>query len=158
MQPTRLGGPILIRQVCFSHPAFAGVHFTGSTGVFQDMWKTIGQNIHLYATYPRIVGETGGKDFILAHPSAKVPALVTAISRGAFEYQGQKCSAASRGYVPANLWDEVKAGYAARCVVLIHWPLFCGLYSLFFTGNYLYCVFIFRCSYIYFSLITQPAG
>jgi 1-pyrroline-5-carboxylate dehydrogenase len=101
------GGPDT-SKVCFSHPAFAGVHFTGSTGVFQDMWRTIGENIHLYHTYPRIVGETGGKDFILAHPSADPDAVATAMSRGAFEYQGQKCSAASRAYIPANLWDAVR--------------------------------------------------
>lgn len=101
------GGPDT-SQVCFAHPAFAGVHFTGSTGVFQTMWKTIGENIHLYNTYPRIVGETGGKDFVLAHPSAEVPALATALLRGSFEYQGQKCSAASRAYIPASLWPAVK--------------------------------------------------
>jgi 1-pyrroline-5-carboxylate dehydrogenase len=95
-------------DVVFQHPDFAGIHFTGSTGVFQDIWKTIGNNIHRYKTYPRIVGETGGKDFILAHKSADVKVLATAISRGAFEYQGQKCSAASRAYVPSNLWNEVK--------------------------------------------------
>ncbi len=95
-------------DVVFQHPDFAGIHFTGSTGVFQDIWKTIGNNIHRYKTYPRIVGETGGKDFILAHKSADAKVLATAISRGAFEYQGQKCSAASRAYVPSNLWNEVK--------------------------------------------------
>ncbi len=95
-------------EVIFQHPDFAGIHFTGSTGVFQDIWKTIGNNIHRYKTYPRIVGETGGKDFILAHKSANAKVLATAISRGAFEYQGQKCSAASRAYVPSNLWNEVK--------------------------------------------------
>ena len=95
-------------EVVFQHPDFAGIHFTGSTGVFQDIWKSIGNNIHKYKTYPRIVGETGGKDFILAHPSADPKVLATAISRGAFEYQGQKCSAASRAYVPANLWNTVK--------------------------------------------------
>jgi len=95
-------------DVVFHHPDFAGIHFTGSTGVFQDIWKTIGNNIHRYKTYPRIVGETGGKDFILAHKSADAKVLATAISRGAFEYQGQKCSAASRAYVPSNLWNEVK--------------------------------------------------
>ncbi len=97
-------------DVIFNHADFAGIHFTGSTGVFQNIWKTIGNNIHKYKTYPRIVGETGGKDFILAHRSADAKALATAISRGAFEYQGQKCSAASRAYIPNNLWDEVK-GY-----------------------------------------------
>ncbi|AKD02375.1 L-glutamate gamma-semialdehyde dehydrogenase [Pontibacter korlensis] len=97
-------------DVIFNHADFSGIHFTGSTGVFQNIWKTIGNNIHKYKTYPRIVGETGGKDFILAHKSANAKALATAISRGAFEYQGQKCSAASRAYIPSNLWEEVK-GY-----------------------------------------------
>ncbi len=95
-------------EVIFGHPDFAGIHFTGSTGVFQNIWKTIGNNIHKYKTYPRIVGETGGKDFIVAHPSADPKALSVAISRGAFEFQGQKCSAASRAYIPASLWPEVK--------------------------------------------------
>lgn len=97
-------------DIIFRHPDFAGIHFTGSTGVFQDIWKTIGNNIHLYHSYPRIVGETGGKDFIMAHPSSDVAALVTALTRGAFEYQGQKCSAASRAYIPASLWPAVKEG------------------------------------------------
>lgn len=95
-------------DVVFAHPDFAGIHFTGSTSVFQSIWKTIGNNIHLYKSYPRIVGETGGKDFILAHPSADAKVVATAISRGAFEYQGQKCSAASRAYIPKSLWKEVK--------------------------------------------------
>ncbi|MFD1164729.1 L-glutamate gamma-semialdehyde dehydrogenase [Sphingobacterium daejeonense] len=95
-------------DVIFKHPDFAGIHFTGSTGVFQDIWKTIGENIHLYKTYPRIVGETGGKDFILAHPSADLEVLNTALVRGAFEFQGQKCSAASRAYVPKSLWKDLK--------------------------------------------------
>lgn len=95
-------------DVVFSHPDFAGIHFTGSTGVFQNIWATIGNNIHKYKTYPRIVGETGGKDFIFAHKSADAKVVATAISRGAFEYQGQKCSAASRAYIPSNLWPEVK--------------------------------------------------
>ncbi len=95
-------------DVVFKHPDFAGLHFTGSTKVFQHLWKTIGENIHMYKAYPRIVGETGGKDYIVAHPSADAQALATAIVRGAFEFQGQKCSAASRAYIPANLWDEVK--------------------------------------------------
>ncbi len=95
-------------DVVFAHPDFAGIHFTGSTPVFQNIWKTIGNNIHLYKSYPRIVGETGGKDFILAHPSADAKVVATAISRGAFEYQGQKCSAASRAYIPKSLWKEVK--------------------------------------------------
>jgi len=94
-------------EVIFRHPDFAGIHFTGSTGVFQNIWKTIGQNIHLYKSYPRIVGETGGKDFILAHPSAHAKAVAVGMSRGAFEYQGQKCSAASRVYLPSNLADEI---------------------------------------------------
>lgn len=94
-------------DVIFKHADFAGIHFTGSTGVFQDIWKNIGNNIHLYKTYPRIVGETGGKDFIMAHPSADVKVLATAISRGAFEYQGQKCSAASRAYIPKSLFKPV---------------------------------------------------
>lgn len=95
-------------DVIFNHPDFAGIHFTGSTGVFQNIWKTIGGNIHKYKTYPRIVGETGGKDFILIHKTAKVDETATAIVRGAFEYQGQKCSAASRVYAPANLWPAIK--------------------------------------------------
>jgi 1-pyrroline-5-carboxylate dehydrogenase len=96
-------------EVVFSHADFAGIHFTGSTEVFQNIWKTIGNNIHKYKTYPRIVGETGGKDFIVAHSSADPKVVATAISRGAFEYQGQKCSAASRAYIPSNIWEEVKA-------------------------------------------------
>jgi 1-pyrroline-5-carboxylate dehydrogenase len=95
-------------NVILNHPDFAGIHFTGSTGVFQNLWKTIGTNIHKYKTYPRIVGETGGKDFIVAHKSAHAKAVATAITRGAFEYQGQKCSAASRAYIPSNIWPEVK--------------------------------------------------
>jgi len=91
-----------------AHPDLAGVHFTGSTEVFQGMWKTVGDNISQYHTYPRIVGETGGKDFIFAHPSADLDALVTATVRGAFEYQGQKCSAVSRAYIPQSLWPEYK--------------------------------------------------
>ena len=94
-------------EVIFAHPDFAGIHFTGSTGVFQDIWKSIGQNIATYKTYPRIVGETGGKDFILAHPSAHAKAVAVGMTRGAFEYQGQKCSAASRVYLPSNLADEI---------------------------------------------------
>jgi 1-pyrroline-5-carboxylate dehydrogenase len=95
-------------DVIFNHRDFAGIHFTGSTEVFQNIWQTIGNNIHKYRSYPRIVGETGGKDFILAHKSADPKVLSVAISRGAFEYQGQKCSAASRAYIPSNLWEEVK--------------------------------------------------
>lgn len=97
-----------VGDICFNHADFAGVHFTGSTGVFQTMWKTIGGNIHKYKTYPRIVGETGGKDFVMVHPSADIDAVVTGLARGAFEFQGQKCSAASRAYLPSNIADEVK--------------------------------------------------
>jgi 1-pyrroline-5-carboxylate dehydrogenase len=95
-------------EVIFNHKDFAGIHFTGSTEVFQNIWQTIGNNIHKYRSYPRIVGETGGKDFIMAHKSAEAKSLAVAISRGAFEYQGQKCSAASRCYIPSNLWPEVQ--------------------------------------------------
>jgi 1-pyrroline-5-carboxylate dehydrogenase len=101
-------GPTL-GKICFSHRDFAGVHFTGSTGVFNHMWKTIGENIGNYRSYPRIVGETGGKDFVIAHRSANADVVVTALLRGAFEYQGQKCSAASRAYIPSNLAETVKA-------------------------------------------------
>lgn len=100
-------GPVA-GDIIFNHPDFAGLHFTGSTGVFRALWKTIGKNIAKYKTYPRIVGETGGKDFIMAHKSANAKELATAIVRGSFEFQGQKCSAASRVYIPANLWDDVK--------------------------------------------------
>jgi 1-pyrroline-5-carboxylate dehydrogenase len=106
-------GPVL-GDVCFSHPDFAGIHFTGSTGVFQQMWKTIGVNIGKYKTYPRIVGETGGKDFVLAHKSADVDTVAIALARGAFEYQGQKCSAASRAYLPSNIAEAVKAKLVAE--------------------------------------------
>jgi len=95
-------------DVIFNHADFAGIHFTGSTAVFQNIWKTIGNNIHKYKTYPRIVGETGGKDFILVHASADAKAAATGIVRGAFEYQGQKCSAASRTYIPKSLWPQMK--------------------------------------------------
>ncbi len=95
-------------EIVFNHRDFAGLHFTGSTGVFRQLWKTIGTNISKYRTYPRIVGETGGKDFIVAHPSAHPLEVATGISRGAFEFQGQKCSAASRAYVPASMWPAVK--------------------------------------------------
>ena len=100
-------GPVL-GDVCFKHPDFAGVHFTGSTGVFNHMWKQIGENIGNYKSYPRIVGETGGKDFVMVHPSADVDTVVAALARGAFEYQGQKCSAASRAYLPSNLAASIK--------------------------------------------------
>ena len=98
----------LIGEVVFNHKDFAGLHFTGSTKVFRELWKTIGNNIAKYRSYPRIVGETGGKDFIIAHKSANAKEVATGISRGAFEYQGQKCSAASRAYIPSNIWEEVK--------------------------------------------------
>jgi len=97
-----IGDPVL------ASPDLAGIHFTGSTGVFNGMWRTVGQNLEKYRAYPRLVGETGGKDFIVAHPSADPKALVTALVRGAFEYQGQKCSAASRAYIPSNLWPKIK--------------------------------------------------
>jgi 1-pyrroline-5-carboxylate dehydrogenase len=97
-----------ISNILLSHRELAGVHFTGSTGVFNSMWKTIGSNMSQYATYPRIVGETGGKDFIVAHPSADRQALAVAIARGGFEYQGQKCSAASRVYIPRSMWTDVR--------------------------------------------------
>jgi len=97
-----------IGEVIFNHKDFAGLHFTGSTKVFRNLWKTIGNNISKYKSYPRIVGETGGKDFIIAHKSANPLQVATGISRGAFEYQGQKCSAASRAYIPSNIWEEVK--------------------------------------------------
>jgi 1-pyrroline-5-carboxylate dehydrogenase len=100
-------GPVL-GDICFSHPQFAGVHFTGSTGVFNQMWKTIGANTGLYRSYPRIVGETGGKDFVMVHPSADADVVATALLRGAFEFQGQKCSAASRAYIPSNLASAVR--------------------------------------------------
>ena len=102
-----IDGPT-IGEVVFNHPDFAGIHFTGSTGVFNKMWETIGKNMGMYRSYPRIVGETGGKDFVIAHKSANPDVVVTALARGAFEYQGQKCSAASRAYIPSNLAAEVK--------------------------------------------------
>lgn len=105
-------GPTL-GKVCFAHREFAGVHFTGSTGVFNNMWKVIGENVAKYRSYPRIVGETGGKDFVIAHKSANVDAVVTALARGAFEFQGQKCSAASRVYIPSNLAEAVKTRLVA---------------------------------------------
>ncbi|AZA90334.1 1-pyrroline-5-carboxylate dehydrogenase 1 [Chryseobacterium nakagawai] len=101
-----------------AHRDFAGLHFTGSTKVFQGMWKMIGDNIHNYRTYPRIVGETGGKDFVIAHPSANVEAVATALVRGSFEYQGQKCSAASRAYVPKSLWADVKKVMEAQMATI----------------------------------------
>ncbi len=102
------GDPVMITDTVLASPDFAGVHFTGSTHVFKDIWAKIGANIHNYKTYPRIVGETGGKDFIIAHPSANAKQVATGISRGAFEFQGQKCSAASRVYIPKSLWADVE--------------------------------------------------
>jgi 1-pyrroline-5-carboxylate dehydrogenase len=109
------GDGIAVSDVALADPDLAGIHFTGSTKVFQLLWRTVGENIAKYRSYPRIVGETGGKDFVIAHPSADPAALVTALVRGAFEYQGQKCSAASRAYVPRSLWDGgVRDDLAAR--------------------------------------------
>jgi 1-pyrroline-5-carboxylate dehydrogenase len=102
------GNSAEISEVVLNNENLAGVHFTGSTSVFQDMWKTIGQNIAKYKTYPRIVGETGGKDFIFVHQSAVPAQVATAVTRGAFEYQGQKCSAASRAYIPKSLWSQIR--------------------------------------------------
>ncbi len=95
-------------DVIFNHPDFAGLHFTGSTGVFRKLWQTIGQNLSIYKSYPRIVGETGGKDFVIAHPSADAEAVAVGLARGAYEFQGQKCSAASRAYIPSSLWPFIK--------------------------------------------------
>ena len=97
-----------VGDIVFNHPEFAGLHFTGSTGVFRHLWKTIGNNIEKYKSYPRIVGETGGKDFVVMHPSAHAAEVATGLARGAFEFQGQKCSAASRAYIPASKWEDVK--------------------------------------------------
>ena len=102
------GDPVMITDTVLASPDFAGIHYTGSTFIFKEIWKKIGTNIHNYKTYPRIVGETGGKDFIIAHPSANVKQVTTAITRGAFEFQGQKCSAASRAYIPQSMWPAVK--------------------------------------------------
>ncbi len=102
------GDPVMITDTILASSDFAGVHYTGSTFIFKEIWRKIGDNIHTYKTYPRIVGETGGKDFIIAHPSANVKQVVTGITRGAFEFQGQKCSAASRAYIPQSLWPAIK--------------------------------------------------
>ncbi|WP_034041319.1 L-glutamate gamma-semialdehyde dehydrogenase [Wocania ichthyoenteri] len=102
------GDPVMITDTVLASPDFSGLHFTGSTYIFKELWKQIGNNIHNYKTYPRIVGETGGKDFIVAHKSANAKQVATAIVRGAFEFQGQKCSAASRAYIPQSLWADVK--------------------------------------------------
>jgi len=104
------GDPVTITDVVLADQDLAGIHFTGSTAVFQKIWATVGNNIHSYRTYPRLVGETGGKDFVFAHPSADIDVLRTALIRGAYEYQGQKCSAASRAYVPASIWAKMKDG------------------------------------------------
>jgi 1-pyrroline-5-carboxylate dehydrogenase len=101
-------GPVA-GDVVFKHTDFAGLHFTGSTGVFRHLWKEIGNNIEKYKSYPRVVGETGGKDFIMVHKSSDPAQVATAITRGSFEFQGQKCSASSRAYIPNNLWDDVKS-------------------------------------------------
>ena len=108
------GDPVMITDTILASPDFAGLHFTGSTTVFKNLWKQIGNNIHRYKTYPRIVGETGGKDFIWAHNSANPLQVATAITRGAFEYQGQKCSAASRAYIPSSIWGDVKKHLIAQ--------------------------------------------
>jgi len=102
------GDPEVVTQAVFDRPEFAGIHYTGSTTVFRNLWKAIGSRIASYRTYPRLVGETGGKDFVVAHPSADPEALVTALVRGSFEYQGQKCSAVSRAYLPEGLWSEIR--------------------------------------------------
>lgn len=104
-----MGNSSMITETLLGDPNFTGIHFTGSTGVFRDIWRMVGDNIHKYKTYPRIVGETGGKDFIVAHNSSDPNQVATAISRGAFEFQGQKCSAASRCYIPDNIWPDVKS-------------------------------------------------
>ena len=108
------GDPVMITDTVFASPDFSGLHFTGSTHVFKNLWKQIGNNIHNYKTYPRIVGETGGKDFIWAHNSANPLQVATGITRGAFEFQGQKCSAASRAFIPASMWEEVKGHLIAQ--------------------------------------------
>ncbi len=102
------GDPVMITDIVMASPDFSGLHFTGSTFIFKELWKKIGNNIHNYKTYPKIVGETGGKDFIVAHKSANPKQVATAIARGAFEFQGQKCSAASRSYIPQSIWEDVK--------------------------------------------------
>ena len=112
------GDPVMISDTIFEHPSFAGIHYTGSTFVFKEIWKKIGTNIHKYKTYPRIVGETGGKDFIIAHPSANVKQVVANSIRGAFEFQGQKCSAASRAYYPKSLWPAIKEEMAKEMATI----------------------------------------
>jgi 1-pyrroline-5-carboxylate dehydrogenase len=112
------GDPVEVTKKVMTQSTFAGVHFTGSTSVFKSFWKTIGDNMDTYRGYPRIVGETGGKDFIAVHPSGDIEAVRTAIVRGAFEYQGQKCSAASRAYIPASMWEELKGPLAEETASL----------------------------------------
>jgi 1-pyrroline-5-carboxylate dehydrogenase len=112
------GGGDAVSRVALSHPDLAGIHFTGSTGTFQHLWRTVGQNISGYRGYPRLVGETGGKDFVIAHPSADPQVLTTALVRGAFEYQGQKCSAASRAYVPRSVWQQMGDDFVAATASL----------------------------------------
>ncbi len=107
------GNGTAVSEVALRHPDLAGIHFTGSTGTFQHLWRTVGENITGYRSYPRLVGETGGKDFVLAHPSASPEVLSTALIRGAFEYQGQKCSAASRAYVPRSVWSRIRDDFVA---------------------------------------------
>jgi len=108
------GGGAAVSQVALPHRELAGIHFTGSTATFQHLWRSVGENLTRYRGYPRVVGETGGKDFVIAHPSADVDVLRTALIRGAFEYQGQKCSAASRAYVPRSVWSRLESGFVAQ--------------------------------------------
>jgi 1-pyrroline-5-carboxylate dehydrogenase len=112
------GDGIAVSEVALADPRLAGIHFTGSTATFQHLWREVGSNIDRYHTYPRLVGETGGKDFVLAHPSARPDVLRTALIRGAFEFQGQKCSAASRAYVPRSVWARMRDGFLAEVEAL----------------------------------------
>ena len=100
-----------VSEVALVHPDLAGIHFTGSTATFGHLWRTVTENLATYRAYPRLVGETGGKDFVVAHPSADVDVLRTALVRGAFEFQGQKCSAASRAYIPRSVWSRLRDGF-----------------------------------------------
>ncbi len=117
------GDGLAVSEVLLSHPDLAGIHFTGSTATFQHLWQQVAQNLPNYRTYPRLVGETGGKDFVLAHPSAEPEVLLTALVKGAFEYQGQKCSAASRAYIPSSLWAKVSDRLAAQTEALTMGPV-----------------------------------
>ena len=108
------GKASVVGDICMSHPDLAGIHFTGSTGVFRKLWRDIANNLENLRSYPRIVGETGGKDFIVAHPECDEEALIVALLRGSFEFQGQKCSAASRAYIPASVWGRIGAKYCAE--------------------------------------------